>query len=52
MHYSWTPSPSQQGALNNTEEYKAVIVGLELALQILITNLTINDDSQLIVKKL
>lgn len=40
------------GCFNKTTEYEAIIVGLELALQIQITSLTIYGDSELIVKQL
>lgn len=36
------------GCSNNTTEYEAVITGLELALQIVVTNLTIYGDSELV----
>lgn len=37
---------------NNTTVYEAIVAGLELALQILVTSLTIYDDSELIIKQL
>lgn len=40
------------GCSNNTTEYEPVIVGIELALQIPDTNLTIYSDSHLIVRQL
>lgn len=40
------------GCSNNTAKYEAVIVGLELVLQLLVTSLTIYSDSELIVKQL
>ncbi|KAK2997285.1 hypothetical protein RJ639_025852, partial [Escallonia herrerae] len=41
-----------EGCSNNEAEYEFVIVGLELALQIPIIELTIYGDSQLVVKQL
>lgn len=40
------------GCSNNMAEYKAVVVGLELTLEIPITSLTIYSNSELIVKQL
>lgn len=51
MHVSHNPSPSQ-GCSNNIAEYKAIIVGLELALLTPIAHLTIHEDSKLKVKQL